>query len=64
MFPCLWEDARGVDFVVDVKELVLTSRTKMFKAIYSEGVMSGGFSLHFINGNLKFHDGKWFICFI
>ena len=64
MFPSWWEVAGGVNFVVNVKESVLSPWTKVFKAIYSEGVMSGGFSLHFINGNLKFHDGKWFICFI
>ena len=64
MFPRLWEGPGGVDFVIDVKELVLTSRTEMFKAVYGEGVMTGGFSLHFINGGFKFYDGEWCICFI
>ena len=64
MFPQLWEDAGEVDFVINVKELVLTSRTEMFKAIYGEGIMTGGFSLHFVNGGFKFYDSKWYIGFL
>ena len=52
MFPRLWEDAGGADFVINIKELVLTSRSEVLKAIYSRGVMSRGFSLHFVNGGL------------
>ena len=64
MFPRLWEGPGGVDFVIDVKELVLTSRTEMFKAVYGEGIMAGVFSLHFVNGGFKFYDGEWYIGFM
>ena len=64
MFPGWWEVAGGEDFVVNIEEPVLTSWSEVFKAVYGKGVMSRGFSLHFVNGSLKFHDGKWFICFI
>ena len=64
MFSGLRENAGGEDFVIDIKKLVLTSRSEVFKVVYGKGVMSRGFSLHFVNGSLKFHDGKWFICFI
>ena len=64
MFPRLWEDAGGVNFVINLKELVLSSRTKMFKAIYGEGIVTGGLSLHFVNGSLKFYDSEWYIGFL
>ena len=64
MFPSLREDASGEYFINDLEELVLTSRFEVFKAIYGKGVMSRGFSLHFVNGGFKFHDGEWYICVI
>ena len=64
MFPSLREDASGEDFIINIEESVLTSWSEVFKAVYGKGVMSRGFSLHFVNGGLKFHDGEWFICFI
>ena len=64
MFPSLREDANGKDFIIDIKEPVLTSRSEVLEAIYGKGVMSRGFSLHFANGGLKFHEHEWFIWFI
>ena len=64
MFPRLWKVTGGIYFIINVKELVLTSRTKMFEAVYGEGVMTGGFSLHFINGGFKFYNGEWYIGFL
>ena len=64
MFPRLWKVAGGVYFIVNVKELMLTSRTKMFKAVYSKGGMAGGFSLHFVDGGFKFCNGEWYVGFL
>ena len=64
MFPRLWKVAGGVYFIINVKKLVLTSGTKMFKAVYGEGVVTRGFSLHFVNGGFKFYNGEWYIGFL
>ena len=36
----------------------------MFEAVYGKGVMTGGFSLHFVDGGFKFRDGEWYIGFL
>ena len=64
MFPRLWEVACGVYFVINVKELVLTSRTKMLEAVYGKGIVTGGFSLHFVDSGFKFYNGEWYIGFL
>ena len=64
VFPSRWEVAGGVDYVVNINETVLSPWSEVFKAVYSKSIMSGNFSLHFINGSLKFHDGEWFLCFV
>ena len=64
MFPLLRKVTGGIYFIINVKELVLTSRTKMFEAVYGKGVMTGGFSLHLVDGGFKFCDGEWYIGFL
>ena len=43
---------------------MFTPGTKVFEAVDGEGIVSRGFSLHFIDGPLKFQNGKGFICFV
>ena len=64
VFPGRREDARSVNFIKNIKESVLTPRFEVFKAVNGESVVSGGFPLHFVDSGLKFHYGKWFICFV
>ena len=54
----------GVNFIVDIKELVLTSRSEVFEAVYGEGIVAGRFSLHLVDGGFKFYDGEWYIGFL
>ena len=53
-----------VNFIVNIKEFMLTSRSEVFEAVNGEGVVTRRFSLHLVDGGFKFYDGEWYIGFL
>ena len=58
------EVTSGVNFIVNIEELVLTFRSEMFEAVYGEGIVTRRLSLHLVDGGFKFYDGEWYLGFL